>query len=83
MEPKYALRHYGYHATLPRVFACYTEQTKSRATTIKGVTACTIFLKTKTGRDRAVKFGWKDETESVMDEVNKPKPKRRGRPKKI
>lgn len=85
----YALRHYSYHPTLPRTFACYNEQVTGRPLNIDGRVATTIFLKNKSARDRAVKEGWVDETGAVMEhlkisvEKSKKTTKRKGRPKKV
>ena len=63
MNNKYVLRRYDKSPNLPWLFAAYTEQVTSVAFEMDGVIAATLFIKNPHTRDRAVKIGWKDETE--------------------
>ena len=71
----FALRRYDKLHTLPLVMVSYTESITSVSFSVDGVEACTLFVRDEFTRDRALKYGWKDETESVRQEIEKRKSK--------
>lgn len=63
MNQQYILRRYDKSPDLPWLFLSYTGQVTSVPYEMDGVRAPTLFLGNKYARDRALKLGWKDETE--------------------
>ena len=71
---KYVLRRYDKDPKLPWLFVGYTEQVTSVCYEMDGKRAATLFLRSRNSRDRALKLGWKDETNrynAIMQEKEK------------
>ena len=63
MSSRYVLRRYDKSPTQPWLMAAYTEQVTSVPFEMDGIVAATLFVRDKFTRERALKIGWKDETE--------------------
>ena len=59
----FVVRRYDLSCINGQVYCTYDESTRSRAITIDGVEAQTLFLRTRPAFVRATKLGWKDATE--------------------
>ena len=66
----YCLRRYDKVANLPLLVVGYTEQVTSVPFEMNGTVAATIFVKNIHTKNRAVKIGWKDETEEYNKYIN-------------
>ena len=89
----FVLRRYDRNPEISWLFASYRETVQSTKTNLNGIEACTIFIESEFARTRALKLGWKDETElynkSIEEELKKHEEeksakvnKKVGRPKK-
>lgn len=66
---RYALRRYDRHPYINQVVMGYSETATSICFSVKGIFAPTVFLKDKNTMLRNIKFGWKDETAQVKQEM--------------
>lgn len=66
---KYALRRYDLHPYINKIVSGYTETVTSICFSVNGVFAPTVFLKDRNTVLRNIKFGWKDETAQVKQEL--------------
>lgn len=73
MSSRYVLRRYDKSPTQPWLMAAYTEQVTSVPFEMDGIVAATLFVRDKFTRDRALKIGWKDETERYNAIIEKEK----------
>lgn len=73
MNQKYILRRHDKSPDLPWLFLSYTGQVTSVPYEMDGVRAPTLFLGNKYARDRALKLGWKDETDRYNAIIEKEK----------
>jgi hypothetical protein len=63
IDMKYVLRRYDRDAHLPLLMVGYTEQVTAVPIELGGISAPTLFLQSVHTRNRALKMGWKDETD--------------------
>ena len=59
----YCLRRYDKNPNQSWLVAAYTEQVTSVPFELNGVVAATLFVRSPHTKDRALKIGWKDETD--------------------
>ena len=69
MKGNYVLRRYDKNPKQPWLFSAYTEQVTAVPFEINGILAATLFVRDKNTRDRALKMGWKDETDAYKKQV--------------
>ena len=66
---RYALRRYDRHPYINQVVSGYDETVTSICFSVGGVFAPTVFVKSQNTVLRNTKFGWKDETAKVKQEL--------------
>ena len=65
----FCLRRYDKVPNLPILLVGYTEQVTAIPFELNGLLAATLFVKNVHTKDRALKMGWKDETEAYRKQL--------------
>jgi hypothetical protein len=71
----YVLRRYDLACVNSQCWSTYAETTQSRAITLGGVEAQTLFLREQAGAQRARRLGWQDVTEEWMNHLEESTPR--------